>query len=1518
RQTGKSEMFGTPGAMPVEQSRRAIDAVPRSDIFALGCVLYELWCGRAAFPVRTFDASGRAEQAQPARWPTEIVAPFPAELEAVLRECFALAPEARPFPGVLGARLAAWAELDAERDRLLPPAVISYLDLPVTRLVGREDELAEIAKAGWAVCRPGSAGPRLGLVGAAGSGKHRLATEARVAWERASLLVVRLRFDRIAAGAVAEELVARVRRVYPGAELAAEEIAALDAGAAETVARVLAPTWESASALILERLDAASEATRAFAAALLGRFAGVALVTAETEDALVGLGARVRRLEALAAAEVAELSRAVLGGPLGAGAAELMSAAPRLPGTLIDWLGEQVAVGGRFRAWGFGLRARRLGRPVVGSARRSPGFRFRGDPGNPEPTAAWRPPLSPPPASAGKLGPERATRSSLSPDALLARGHIGSCRLLSFLGQGGMGMVFRGELDGRQAAVKVTRMADERAAARFRAEMRALSAFAHPHIVRMLDVVHDQELGMVGLVMEYLPRTLARAIAEGIDQETAIRIGWQLAQALDFVTTTMAAAHRDLKPDNVMLTADGTVRLTDFGLLGPVVTGTTGGTLAYMAPEVLARHLGRACSAPIDARADIYSFAWLMHEVFTGNTPLPRPATTREDYACRIDGDPPILSAAIPGRLRSLLRRCLDRDPANRPGSFVEVCAEWNLEAMYPDLQTARWRLAWAYVGRRELQRQVGALLEGTAQPQLVVVRGERGTGKTRFLLELAAELKTAGRTVVLAAAAPASETVPLGAPGEGLVLLVDDLEASAPAHELLAWAARNRVLVVATTAAGHQIAAPARVLELPPLVAADVQELLERVFGKVYDLEEIAAALFVATGGTPRLLIAILGELIASGAVLSLPTLYWRIEMRRIEEVLGSAALAELAAACRVRMAELSADAAVVYRVVWLAGVWLAPAGVAAALCWSEDRATAALDALGKRVLRAADGRVRPANAMARPDGREPGLADLDVEALAEALRGEDRLRALRLLREAGSPGAAAFGMALVEELSQEDAYRDLITALEMLGRPDDDRAWFSCLICYLQALRCVPERVADADRLREVTREAIELAERLADPRLEARAYAARSMTRALPIDQRRADAERAFGIAETYSDRHDAYAEACAAVAVLSEGDGFQAAIADMIERLQAVCFVDLSPFALKLVLSALVNVSESSLPISLRSWLGAQAREVLRSERNGARSAIGTYAGLILSSLLEAGGDYDANYHCLLATSERMAVTNPYYAYVHASLTVTAAELGCLAEARRYASRSECYATEVSNLVNTICQQAELARLSGDLGAALAAISRARRHRNRVSPTVRTNLDLTWCDLLVDLGAALQDADIPTADDEIEAIFSDCTRVRARLACHDCEGAGEILERLVRRVAFGHTEESLGLHLLALRHAAHWGEVARAEEIRARLEGIGPRRRVEADALLAYARRDAEALQRALSTVSRMDLAPIEVDILCKLVWCAGRRELEGRLRALLAECASGLPAPFAATFNNRWEREIAWLAARYWH
>ncbi|MBI2569783.1 MAG: serine/threonine protein kinase, partial [Candidatus Schekmanbacteria bacterium] len=491
-----------------------------------------------------------------------------------------------------------------------------------------------------------------------------------------------------------------------------------------TPARALAPTWESASALILERLDAASEATRAFAAALLASFAGVALVTADTEDALVGLGARVRRLEALAAGPAAELSRAVLGGPLAAGAEELLSAAPRLPGTLIDWLGEQVAAGRLRRGYdgtwevGSALGVSRFEREDSGGRSSTPGADLPASGSEvTQETLSPPPPGGPPfhlPQRAregselnarpetpdlqlGARNAQRSTRNPLSPDELLARGHIGSCRLLSFIGQGGMGMVFRGELDGRQVAVKVTRMADARAAGRFRDEMRTLAALEHPHIVRMLDVAHDQVLGAVGLVMEYVPDSLEAWLD---DPERSATLRGQAATR--FLRDTLAALvyletsgvlHLDLKPANILIEqgSDGVPcpKLADFGLARQAAAagGGTGGTRAWAAPEMLARlvpacrdhHPDFAAMMP-SPRSDYYAFGLIALRIYAGRVPF-----AEGDLEARFSWMPDIEDAiGAPRDVQSVLFRCLNPNPEKRPRSAMEILATWD-EALGDD-----------------------------------------------------------------------------------------------------------------------------------------------------------------------------------------------------------------------------------------------------------------------------------------------------------------------------------------------------------------------------------------------------------------------------------------------------------------------------------------------------------------------------------------------------------------------------------------------------------------------------------------------------------------------------------------------------------------------------------------------------------------------------------------------------------------------------------------------------------------
>jgi eukaryotic-like serine/threonine-protein kinase len=280
---------------------------------------------------------------------------------------------------------------------------------------------------------------------------------------------------------------------------------------------------------------------------------------------------------------------------------------------------------------------------------------------------------------------------------------LGHYRVVSLLGSGGMGEVYRAtdtRLD-RTVAVKVLPYhlsSNPEQRQRFEREARAVSSLSHPHICALYDV--GQQDGINYLVMEYIEgESLADRLAERpLPVDHALRYAIQVADALDKAHRARLV-HRDLKPANIMLTKSG-AKLLDFGLAKlrvsnseVVVTGqsdrpaeracltregTIVGTLQYMAPEQL--EVGA-----VDARTDIFSFGAVLYETLTGKR-----AFTGKSQASLIGAilhaEPPAISTIqpmTPPALDRLVKKCLAKDPDERWQSAGDVADElrWVAEA---------------------------------------------------------------------------------------------------------------------------------------------------------------------------------------------------------------------------------------------------------------------------------------------------------------------------------------------------------------------------------------------------------------------------------------------------------------------------------------------------------------------------------------------------------------------------------------------------------------------------------------------------------------------------------------------------------------------------------------------------------------------------------------------------------------------------------------------------------------------
>jgi eukaryotic-like serine/threonine-protein kinase len=273
---------------------------------------------------------------------------------------------------------------------------------------------------------------------------------------------------------------------------------------------------------------------------------------------------------------------------------------------------------------------------------------------------------------------------------------MGPYEVVAAIGAGGMGEVYRARDTrlGRDVAVKVLPPAfavDAERRARFEREAQTVAALSHPHIVSIFDTgVHE---GQIFVVMELLDgETLRERVTNGpLPIRKAIEYGVQVARGLA-AAHDKGLVHRDLKPDNIFLLADGHVKILDFGLArsaggenaGSGATETVAaltdpglvmGTIGYMAPEQVRGKV-------VDGRADLFAFGAVLYEMITGARAFQRD-TPADTMTAILKEDPPELAGIrtdLPPALDRIIRHCLEKNPAERFQSARDVA--FALEAL--------------------------------------------------------------------------------------------------------------------------------------------------------------------------------------------------------------------------------------------------------------------------------------------------------------------------------------------------------------------------------------------------------------------------------------------------------------------------------------------------------------------------------------------------------------------------------------------------------------------------------------------------------------------------------------------------------------------------------------------------------------------------------------------------------------------------------------------------------------------
>lgn len=271
----------------------------------------------------------------------------------------------------------------------------------------------------------------------------------------------------------------------------------------------------------------------------------------------------------------------------------------------------------------------------------------------------------------------------------------GRYRLLTPIGEGGMATVWRAmdeQLD-REVAVKILRpqfSADAAFTARFRQEARAAGSLSHPNVVQVYDHGIDADGTTQFIVMQLVVGPdLSSILADHgpLPAAEAARIGAGAALALD-AAHRRGLIHRDVKPGNILLTADGDVLVTDFGIsraaseASLTATGTTIGSVHYFSPE-------QAAGEPITAASDIYSLGIVLYEMLTGHRPFEGDSAAGVALK-RLSEDPPAMATqgvAVPATLEAVVMRALARDPAARfpdAGALASALRTWDSGAAIP------------------------------------------------------------------------------------------------------------------------------------------------------------------------------------------------------------------------------------------------------------------------------------------------------------------------------------------------------------------------------------------------------------------------------------------------------------------------------------------------------------------------------------------------------------------------------------------------------------------------------------------------------------------------------------------------------------------------------------------------------------------------------------------------------------------------------------------------------------------
>lgn len=421
----------------------------------------------------------------------------------------------------------------------------------------------------------------------------------------------------------------------------------------------------------------------------------------------------------------------------------------------------------------------------------------------------------------------------------------------------------------------------------FKNEFQMLKNLNHPHITRILDFGHDENLALFYYTTEYIAGKNIFQATEAQDTDFVLRLFVQCLRALNYLHARHIT-HFDIKADNVLVKgAAPQVKIIDFGMANFTFTGKLMGTPSYMAPEIIERH-------PPDHRADIYSLGVLFYYCLTRQNPFAEKeiGDTLKKQLHHTPPPPSTLAKNLPHFLDDIVLKMLSKSPQMRYHSAGEILRDLKLYMELPEIETRETLLSYLpeegkLIGRKEQwqiwQNTLGQF-RGDQQIRIVHISGDPGTGKTRFAREICHDVELNGVEVLVV---PTSDSQKFAGKlaqktsSHPKVILIDSLEAVAGFHgegrlvSMLAKVLCEAPALIVTISYREKPApklldldAKPQLIRLQNFSADELNEYLGRVVGSPDLPKKLHEGIWQRTQGNPLLVTELLRALILGGGL--------------------------------------------------------------------------------------------------------------------------------------------------------------------------------------------------------------------------------------------------------------------------------------------------------------------------------------------------------------------------------------------------------------------------------------------------------------------------------------------------------------------------------------------------------------------------------------------------------------------------------------------------------------------------